>query len=455
MKTLSIALIAVLCMGLNAGAQDSARSARTAPTVGGGLIGGGNYSRFKITDRGSQPLEGDWKWGYVAGVYLNFPLGRVVSLEPQALYSSVGGKVKNSSTNARLLDEQLNYFSVPIFVKLHFGKALALAFGPQFDFRTSARERITDVKNTTAFKSTSVSATGGFELFPTAPVTFYARYSHGLMKILNYTDAAPYYYNQGFQAGLKFKLFGNKTHMKEPPPPPVVIAPVDTDGDGVLDSVDKCPTVFGFLKYNGCPIPDTDGDGVNDEVDKCPTVAGTAKYNGCPIPDTDGDGINDEQDKCPNEKGVAQYNGCPVPDSDKDGIPDPEDKCPNIAGVKENDGCPAIPKFSASNIQFVTGKATLTPSSLKELTEIVVYMNQYKEIYLDVQGHTDNVGKPEPNKILSEKRAAAVKAALIKRGIPADKIITEGFGLEQPIADNSTAEGRKANRRVEFKFSTH
>ena len=450
MKRLSIFMFMSLALGLCVSGQDSTR---TIPSIGGGLLGGGNYSRFKITDRGSVNIESDWKWGYVGGVFLNFPLSNGFSIEPQVLYSSVGSKV--SLNNTEILDQQLNYLSVPVLFKFHLGDAIALMVGPQFDFRTGAKERITDENNKGAFDVNSISGTGGIEFFPRARVTLYGRYSHGLTKMLNddANENPPYYYNQGFQAGLKFKLFGNKRAAKPLPPPPPVLPPADTDGDGVMDSVDKCPTVFGFLKYQGCPIPDTDGDGVNDEVDKCPTVAGNAKYNGCPVPDTDGDGINDEEDKCPNEKGVAQYNGCPVPDSDKDGIADPDDKCPNIPGVKENEGCPAIPKFSASNIQFVSGKATLTPASLKELTEIVVYMNQYKEINLQIDGHTDNVGKPEMNQTLSEKRAAAVKAALVKRGISGDRLMTTGYGLTQPVADNTTAEGRKNNRRVEFHFS--
>jgi hypothetical protein len=99
------------------------------------------------------------------------------------------------------------------------------------------------------------------------------------------------------------------------PPAPVV---VDGDNDGVVDSLDKCPTKSGTAKYNGCPIPDTDNDGVNDEQDKCPNQVGTTKYNGCPIPDTDKDGVNDEQDKCPTIAGLTRYGGCPIPDTDKD-----------------------------------------------------------------------------------------------------------------------------------------
>jgi outer membrane protein OmpA-like peptidoglycan-associated protein len=423
----------------------------STPSIAGGLIGAANYSRFKITDRGNLPLESKWKWGYAAGVYLNFPLGNVISIEPQALYSSVGTKVESSGNE--IVNQQLNYLSVPLFIKFHLGPVVALAIGPQFDFRLNAKEKISDISNKEDFKSTSIAATGGIELFPRARVTIYGRYFHGLTKIEEPSTAAPYYYNQGFQAGLKFKLFGNKKAAPAPPPPPPPAPPVDTDNDGIVDSLDKCPTQAGTAKYNGCPVPDSDGDGVNDEEDKCPQQAGIAKYNGCPIPDSDKDGINDEEDKCPQEAGVAQYNGCPVPDSDKDGIPDAEDKCPSIAGVKENGGCPAIPKFNATNIQFVTGKAVLTATSLRELTEIVEYMNQYKEIKLEIDGHTDNVGKAASNQVLSEKRAESVKAALIKRGISSDRLIAKGYGMDQPVEDNSTSAGRARNRRVEFKFA--
>jgi OmpA-OmpF porin, OOP family len=133
---------------------------------------------------------------------------------------------------------------------------------------------------------------------------------------------------------------GKKKQVVPPPPPPP--APLDTDGDGITDDVDKCPTVKGLAKYDGCPVPDTDKDGINDEEDKCPTVAGLARYQGCPIPDTDKDGINDEEDKCPTVAGVARYQGCPVPDTDGDGVNDEEDKCPNLPGVRENQGCPEI-----------------------------------------------------------------------------------------------------------------
>lgn len=237
-----------------------------------------------------------------------------------------------------------------------------------------------------------------------------------------------------------------------PPPPPVVEK--DTDGDGILDKDDKCPTVPGVAKYQGCPIPDTDGDGINDENDKCPTVKGLAKYQGCPIPDTDKDGINDEADKCPTVPGLAKYEGCPIPDTDGDGVNDEEDKCPTVKGTVENAGCPELGKqynFDNKKVLFTTGTSTLTKASRTELEKVVKAMNEYPSLKLYVDGHTDNTGSESINKALSLKRANAVKTYLFGRKISAERLITTGFGSEKPIADNKTAKGKAQNRRVEFR----
>ncbi|MBK7560125.1 MAG: OmpA family protein [Chitinophagaceae bacterium] len=241
-----------------------------------------------------------------------------------------------------------------------------------------------------------------------------------------------------------------------PPPPP----PLDTDGDGIIDELDKCPTVKGLAKYNGCPIPDTDKDGINDEEDKCPTVPGLARYQGCPIPDTDGDGINDEEDKCPKVPGVARYQGCPVPDTDGDGVNDEEDKCVTIPGPKENFGCPIIPEevkkrvdMAARNILFITGSAKLQTKSYKGLNDVVQIMNDNPGMSLQIDGHTDNVGTDEKNQILSDNRAASVKTYLVSKGISESRITSAGHGETMPIADNKTAAGRQQNRRSEMTLS--
>ncbi len=231
-------------------------------------------------------------------------------------------------------------------------------------------------------------------------------------------------YRIGFHSPLKDKV-ETKVAVTPPPPPAPVVEEKDTDKDGIVDSKDKCPTVPGLAKYNGCPIPDTDKDGINDEEDKCPTVAGTAKYKGCPIPDTDGDGVNDE-----------------------------EDKCPTTPGPKSNNGCPELKQynFEAKNIQFETGSAAFTKSATAELNKLATIMSEHKEIKkVTIEGHTDNTGKAEKNMALSQKRVDAVKAYMEKRGVEASRLAVQAYGDTKPAGDNATPAGRAANRRVEFK----
>ncbi len=241
--------------------------------------------------------------------------------------------------------------------------------------------------------------------------------------------------------------------VKEVPPAPVVVpeAPKDSDGDGIMDPEDKCPTVPGVAQYQGCPVPDTDGDGIKDDVDKCPTVPGVVAYEGCPVPDTDNDGIKDDMDKCPTVPGIAKYEGCPIPDTDGDGINDEEDKCPTVAGIKELYGCPR-PDFKAENVLFSTGKAVLVASGKKELDIIADYLKTYTGFNVIVEGHTDASGDAKLNQKLSEDRAKSAKNYLVSKGIDADRLSTVGFGESQPIADNKTAAGMKKNRRVQFKI---
>lgn len=110
--------------------------------------------------------------------------------------------------------------------------------------------------------------------------------------------------------------------------------PIDTDGDGIFDTDDLCPTLAGVSACKGCP--DMDSDSIADHLDLCPELAGTMATSGCP--DTDSDGLADKEDECPEIAGLPAFNGCP--DTDNDGIPDRSDLCPNEAGPKEADGCP-------------------------------------------------------------------------------------------------------------------
>ncbi|GAO43280.1 OmpA family protein [Flavihumibacter petaseus NBRC 106054] len=247
---------------------------------------------------------------------------------------------------------------------------------------------------------------------------------------------------------------GKPKEEKVVPQPPLPMVALDEDKDGVVDSLDACPTVPGLPALQGCP--DRDGDGIADKDDKCPDTPGIAKYQGCPIPDTDGDGINDEEDKCPTVAGVAKYEGCPIPDRDNDGVNDDEDRCPDIAGPADNGGCPKLEtsKFNAAAVQFVTGSATLTAAAKRELDKAARILNeQYPTVNVEIAGHTDNTGSAPFNQKLSEKRAAAVKTYLVKKKVSADRLTAVGFGQDQPIGDNKSASGKAQNRRVEFKVS--
>lgn len=100
---------------------------------------------------------------------------------------------------------------------------------------------------------------------------------------------------------------------------------------------------------------------------------------------------------------------------------------------------------------FDTNSATLRSSSFEKLDEVVEFANKYKDAQLDVTGHTDSRGTKTYNQKLSERRAASVKSYLVKKGVAVSRITTKGYGFDQPVADNNTAEGRAQNRRVEIR----
>jgi outer membrane protein OmpA-like peptidoglycan-associated protein len=232
--------------------------------------------------------------------------------------------------------------------------------------------------------------------------------------------------------------------------------PVDTDGDGVADYVDGCPNEAGTV--NGCP--DADGDGVADKDDTCPdTPAGaTVDATGCPI-DTDKDGVADYLDKCPNTPASAKVDtaGCPV-DTDSDGIADYLDKCINEAGLKEYEGCPK-PKavevtevFKEQNLLFDLGRATIRTTSNTALDEAARIMKTAPTEKFLVVGHTDRTGSEATNLSLSQRRAAAVVAALEKRGVNPDQLKSIGKGeSEATVAETASDADRQVDRKVVVK----
>ena len=228
-------------------------------------------------------------------------------------------------------------------------------------------------------------------------------------------------------AGLHFELFKGKQKIALPP----AVAEKDTDGDGILDKYDKCPTVAGPAENEGCPWPDTDGDGVLDKDDKCPTVAGPVENEGCPWPDTDGDGVLDK-----------------------------DDKCPTVPGLKENDGCPKTNHsvaeevtLSLKDILFNFGNATLRPESNEKLDAAAKIIQSSNGGTFLVIGYTDKKGNPAYNLKLSRERAAAVVKALEERGVSENQLKSKGLGSQEATVPVTASDAeRQKDRRVEVKF---
>ena len=221
---------------------------------------------------------------------------------------------------------------------------------------------------------------------------------------------------------------------------------VDTDGDGVPGPVDQCPNTESGVPVDetGCPV-DSDGDGVPDNEDECPETRDGLEVDaqGCPI-DSDGDGIRDTEDACPNSPVGAKVldNGCALFG---------DCRTPRDGEEVDDNGCALNPGFVLRGVKFEFDSERLTEKAKRILDEVSEVLAAYPDVDVDVEGHTDQLGSDAYNLSLSERRARVVKAYLIDKDIEADRMTPVGYGRSQPVADNSTEEGREENRRVELR----
>jgi outer membrane protein OmpA-like peptidoglycan-associated protein len=252
--------------------------------------------------------------------------------------------------------------------------------------------------------------------------------------------------------------------------------PIDSDHDAVWDGLDRCPDtpVGAVVDASGCPV-DSDADGVADGIDKCPgTATGTpVDAVGCPA-DSDQDGVPDNLDRCPNTPtGTAvDATGCPLShDTDGDGVVDPQDRCPGTPAGSRVDqfGClllfeerapaaavpgapapPARPTLILRGVTFQSGRSVLTASSYAALDQVAGSLVANPEIRIEIAGYTDNTGAAAVNTRLSNARALAVRAYLARRGVAPTRMVARGYGPSNPVATNTTPDGRAQNRRVEL-----
>lgn len=286
----------------------------------------------------------------------------------------------------------------------------------------------TDFSSPTNLDNTQLNAGGGIKYAINDQVSL-----RGDFRLLK--DTEDHHLDNLTTLGVQF-TFGNKASKQEEAvaqpvavvaEEPVEQAPVDTDGDGVVDANDQClSTPKGAAVYaNGCEL-DGDNDGVVDRLDQCLTT--------------------------PNGASV-DAKGCAL-DGDKDGVADYKDQCLNTApGAKVNEqGCHetlSSTKTVSLDVQFANNSDAVDAKYFPQIEEVATFLKEYPETSVVIEGHTDDRGSAAYNQQLSEKRATAIANVLIQEfAIAEERVDAIGYGESQPKVDNDTAANRNINRRV-------
>lgn len=217
----------------------------------------------------------------------------------------------------------------------------------------------------------------------------------------------------------------------------------DTSGAYVKDSSGSCVRTSNW----------TEGS----QIEGCDIIKKAAPMPVVMAPvDGDGDGVPDSRDACKfTPAGIAvDMRGCPM-DSDGDGITDVNDKCPGTAKGKKVDskGCEVVEYKEVSmklEVQFPSNSDEVTSAYETQMKALAYVLAADPKSTVVIKGYTDSAGSAAYNKDLSQRRADAVAKRLISQyGVAPSQISAVGYGEAMPVGDNSTAEGRLANRRVE------
>lgn len=232
------------------------------------------------------------------------------------------------------------------------------------------------------------------------------------------------------------------------------------------DSVPRESALVDYVVTLGLSIPMTlfyDKPVVLPAATDCPVAVVDAESgrSDC-VADSDQDGVKDTRDQCPGTPlgSTVDANGCTREpesvDADKDGVLDRRDQCPGTPlGLKVDDtGCVIAQKSALRGVTFLLNKATLTEEGRTTLDAVADTLKQQDNLKVEIAGHTDSIGSESYNTLLSQQRADSVRTYLIGKGIEDRRMTAVGYGELEPVAGNDTDEGRKANRRVEFRITT-
>ncbi|HSG99285.1 MAG TPA: OmpA family protein [candidate division Zixibacteria bacterium] len=246
----------------------------------------------------------------------------------------------------------------------------------------------------------------------------------------------------------------------------------DADADGVLDSEDSClATPLGAIvdRY-GCPL-DEDGDGIYDGLDRCPGTAPEDAMNvdavGCPIPSPIPYMPYEQMSIIPGARPAADSSALPPEaetslvsadgDSDGDGVLDSQDWCPGtLRGLPvDRYGCLVMTQLQRRlilHVSYLPGTSAPDRTSLSVLDDLIARLKKVPHVHATVEGFTDNIGLEADNLAVSQKRADHIKAYMVRHGIAAERITAIGRGETKFIGDNDTRAGRQKNRRIEISF---
>jgi len=364
------------------------------------------------------------------GLRLNINYDQVTSEDSRGFISTQDGPVEippKFSTGAFSVGLALTYgVSISNVVMPYIsGGASGLWFDPTDG---SGQQLAGNVANLYSTNTITYNVEGGVKIFVSDKVSINISATQYFPQTDYLDDVAAAYSNDAFTTvlvGISFAPFYKN----------------DPDNDGITGSSDLCPDepedYDGFQDEDGCPDLDNDGDGILDVNDKCPNDAedidGFQDEDGCPDLDNDGDGILDVNDKCPND--AEDIDGF----QDEDGCPDPDELLSEGKII-----------LMADDI-FSPNSAMINVEGKKYLDEVVTQLQMYPDEKWRIEGYTDSNGNQRFLRNLSLERAKAVLEYFSYFGkLNRENFQVFGMGDKSPVADNTTEQGRKENRRIEI-----